>query len=81
MLGVLRQRNVALLWLAGAVSILGDYVLFAALPYYVYTLTGSALATGAMFVAETLPRVALGSFGSVFRGLPGARATMARQVV
>jgi MFS family permease len=66
MLGVLRQWNLALLWLAGAVSILGDYVLFSALPFYVYALTGSALATGAMFVAEALPRVALGSIAGAF---------------
>jgi MFS family permease len=66
MFRVLRQRNFALLWTAGIISLAGDWVLLIALPYYVYTLTGSALATGAMFVAETLPRLLLGSLAGVF---------------
>ena len=61
MLSVLRQRNFALLWLAGLISPIGDWVLFIALPFYVYSVTGSALATGTMFIAQTVPRVVLGS--------------------
>ncbi len=66
MLAVLRQRNFSLLWFGQLVSIAGDWVLFIALPFYVYDLTGSALATGGMFIASTLPRVLLGSVAGVF---------------
>lgn len=66
MLTVLRRQNFALLWAAGAISVLGDWVLFSALPFYVYTLTGSALATGTMFMAQAVPRVLLGSVAGVF---------------
>ena len=66
MLAVLRQRNFALLWAGGLISMLGDWLLFIALPFYIYDLTGSALATGAMFIAETLPILLFGSIGGVF---------------
>src|SRR3954451_693454 len=66
MLALLRRRNFALLWFAGAVSMLGDWVLLIALPFYVYDLTGSALATGATFMASTLPRVFLSSVAGGF---------------
>ncbi len=66
MLALLRRRNVALLWLAGLVSMLGDWLLLIALPFFVYDLTGSALASGATFMASTLPRVFLSSVAGVF---------------
>ena len=66
MFAALRKRNFALLWIGQLVSLAGDYMLIVALPYYVFQLTGSILQTGAMFVAETLPRILLGSFAGVF---------------
>lgn len=66
MLTVLRQRNFALFWAGQLISILGDMILFVALPFYIYDLTGSALATGAMFITETVPRLLLGSAAGVF---------------
>jgi MFS family permease len=66
MLKLLRQRNFALLWVGQFISIIGDWVLFIALPFYTYSLTGSVLATGAMFIVSTLPRVVLGSVAGVF---------------
>ncbi|HEU5098913.1 MAG TPA: MFS transporter [Roseiflexaceae bacterium] len=66
MLTLLRQRNFFLLWLGGLISFVGDWVLFIALPVYVYDLTGSALATGAMFMAQTTPRLLFGSLAGVF---------------
>lgn len=41
-------------------------MLFIALPIYVYELTGSALATGLMFIVESIPPVVLGSVAGVF---------------
>jgi MFS family permease len=66
MLALLRQRDFALLWTAAALSMLGTWVRFAALPLYVYETTGSALATGAMFVSSALPMLLLGSVAGVF---------------
>jgi len=65
MLAVLRQRNYSLLWFAGLISITGDWTLNVALPFYVYQMTGSALATGLMFMARTLPGVLFGSIAGV----------------
>jgi MFS family permease len=66
LLGVLRRRDFALLWLSGLVSIAGDWVLFAALPYFVYQETGSTVATAGMTVAELAPGVVLASAAGVF---------------
>ena len=66
MLTVLRQRDFSLLWFGGVLSVIGDYFLFVALPFFVYERTGSALATGAMFIAQTLPRLLFGSVAGVF---------------
>jgi MFS family permease len=66
MLATLRQRNFALLWTGGLVSLLGDWTLMVGLPIFVYTLTGSTVATGAMVIARLIPRVLLSSVAGVF---------------
>ncbi len=66
MVNILRQRNFGLLWFGQLISTIGDFVLFVALPFYTYHLTGSTLATGAMFMASTLPRLLVGSVAGVF---------------
>jgi MFS family permease len=66
MISLLRQRNFSLLWFAGTVSVFGDWILFVALPFFVYELTGSALITGTMFIAQTLPRILFGLIAGVF---------------
>jgi len=66
MLAVLRQRNFGLLWIGQNISMIGDWVLFVALPFYIYALTGSTLATGIMFIVQTLPRLFFGSVAGVF---------------
>ena len=66
MLILLSQRNFALLWAGQLVSNLGDWLLWIALPFYVYERTGSALATGAMFIAQTLPPILFGSLAGIF---------------
>ena len=66
MLATLRNRNFALVWVGGFISLAGDWLLMIGLPIYTYTLTHSALATGAMFMAAALPRMLLASVAGVF---------------
>lgn len=49
------QRNFCLLWCAHTISILGDYVFFIAITFWMYKQTGSALVTGAVIIASTIP--------------------------
>lgn len=63
---LLRQRNFGLLWFGQLISLTGDWFLFIALPFYIYNLTGSTLATGAMFAAQLLPGLLFGSLAGVF---------------
>ena len=66
MIGLLRQRNFALLWFAGLVSIAGDWVLYAALPFFVYERTHSTIATAGMIAAELGPSIVIGSLAGVY---------------
>ena len=66
MLTTLRRHDFALVWAAGLVSYLGDWALIAALPVWVYLETGSALASGLLWVAWALPGVLLGSVAGVY---------------
>lgn len=65
-LNLLRQRNLSLLWIGGLTSSAGSMMLSIALPFYIYARTHSALATGAMFVAQMVPAIVLGSIAGVF---------------
>ncbi len=60
MINLLRKKKFFFLWLAQFISIIGDMVLNTALPFFVYKITGSTLATGMAFLIETVPRVVLG---------------------
>lgn len=66
MIGVLRQRNFGLLWLAGLISMTGDWVLMVGVPVEVYRRTGSTLATAGMLLAWLVPAIVLGSVAGVF---------------
>jgi MFS family permease len=66
MFQALRNPAFFQLWLGGTISSLGDMVLLIALPFHVYNLTGSTMATGITFMAQILPRLLLGSVGGVF---------------
>ena len=66
MIATLRQRDFFLAWFGGLISMIGDWVLFIALPIYIYQLTDSTLATSGMFVAAILPSLVLGSVAGVF---------------
>ncbi len=76
MLAVLRQRDFALLWFGGLVSLTGDWVLITALPFFLYERTGSALATSAWLTAYLVPSVLLGSVAGVFVDRWDRRRTM-----
>ena len=76
MFSLLRQRNYALLWSSQLISQIGNWALLAALPFYVFQLTGSVLATGAMFAVEVIPSIVLGSLAGVFVDRWNRRWTM-----
>ncbi len=61
-----RNRNIGLLFGAQFVSVAGDLVLFVALPFWIYQLTGSAMATGFMFAALTIPQLLISPIAGVF---------------
>jgi MFS family permease len=60
-----RHRDFSLLWWGGLVSVAGDWMLMAVLPYVVYAVTGSTVATAGMTVAELAPGIVLGSWAGV----------------
>jgi len=66
MVRVLRQRDFALAWTGGLVSMLGSWALFIALPLHVYQVSGSALATSGVVAALVAPGILLGSIAGVF---------------
>jgi predicted MFS family arabinose efflux permease len=65
-LATLRQRDFALLWFGGLISMMGDWAMFAALPFYAFEQTGSAFASGAVLTALTLPGLLFGTVAGVF---------------
>jgi MFS family permease len=66
MLRILRQRNFALLWTGGLISMTGDWVLIVGLPVEIYRRSGSTLATAGMVLGFLVPSIALGSVAGVF---------------
>jgi MFS family permease len=76
MLYLLRQRNFGLLWFGGLISFVGDWITGVALPVYIYSLTGSYLATGAVWMSNMLPSVVLGSVAGVYVDRWDRRVTM-----
>ncbi|MFN8511892.1 MAG: MFS transporter [Chloroflexia bacterium] len=76
MLAVLRQRNFALVWLAGLISLTGDWFLLVALPFSVYGFTGSNAATAATVASRVLPRFLLSSVAGLYVDRWDRRRTM-----
>ncbi len=61
-----RHAEYRRLWLANAISLIGDAVTRIALPVYVYRLTGSAAALGGTVVLQTLAASLIGMTSGVF---------------
>ncbi|MCF6521877.1 MFS transporter [Streptomyces sp. JJ36] len=57
------SRDFRILWTAGAVTVLGSFLSFVALPYQVKEVTGSPVAVGALGVAELVPLLVFGLWG------------------
>jgi DHA3 family macrolide efflux protein-like MFS transporter len=57
MVTLLSQRNFFLLWIAHTISILGDYVFFIAITFWIYQQTNSASATGLVLITSTVPMI------------------------
>jgi MFS family permease len=66
MLEVLRIRDFRLLLTGQLLSNIGDWLLLVAAPFFVFELTGSALATGLTLTAESVPAMVLGPVAGVF---------------
>jgi MFS transporter, DHA3 family, macrolide efflux protein len=65
MFALLRERNFCLLWTAHTISIVGDYVFFIAITFWIYEQTGSAFATGAVLITSTVPAFLFAPLASV----------------
>jgi Na+/melibiose symporter-like transporter len=73
---LVRRRDYRLVLGAGLISLTGDWVLRTGLAFYVYTLTGSTLASGGLLLTSFLPLVVLGSLAGVFVDRWDRRRTM-----
>src|SRR5688572_5997796 len=63
---VLKERNVALLFTAQAISLLGSWISLIALNVRVYDLTRSSLGVAAVFLLTALPSLLFGIIGGVY---------------
>ena len=57
------SRDFRLLWAAGTVFYLGGMVSYVAIPFQIYTLTGSNLAVGMIGLVELVPLLVFGLYG------------------
>jgi MFS family permease len=64
------------LWFGGLISMMGDWAMFAALPFYAYEQTNSAFASGAVLTALTVPGLLFGTVAGVFVDRWDRRRTM-----
>ena len=73
---LVHHRDFRLVWTAGLISMMGDWVLWIVLPIRVYELTGSSLATSGLVASIVGPRIVFGSFSGVFVDRWDRRRTM-----
>ncbi len=63
---LIRNRSFMALWVGQAISFIGDYFYYLAIPILVNKLTGSTLLVGLSTIANTLPILLLGPVAGVF---------------
>jgi len=61
-----RSRGFSLLWIAGLISLTGDWLLSVALPIYIYRLTGSPAAVSAIVATNVAARLLFGALAGVY---------------
>jgi predicted MFS family arabinose efflux permease len=66
MISTLKNKNFAYLWTGGLISMTGNWMLMAALPFHVYEITNSALAASGILMAMVAPGIFFGSIAGVF---------------
>ena len=66
MMRVVRQRNFALLWSAGLLSMLGDWAFYTIMPVFVLDRTGSVFWAGTVWAVIALPSVVVGPVAGVY---------------
>jgi MFS family permease len=65
LISLIRRRDFGLFWWSSLISGLGNYMLWTALPYYVYASTSSPLAAALTFVSLMIPTVLFSATGGV----------------
>ena len=70
------HRDLRLLFGAGLISMIGDWILRIGLVYYVYALTSSTMASALAMLASFVPQVLLGSVAGIFVDRWDRRLTM-----
>ena len=66
MMRVVRQRNFALLWSAGLLSMLGDWAFYTIMPVFVLDRTGSVFWAGIVWAVIALSSVVVGPIAGVY---------------
>jgi Na+/melibiose symporter-like transporter len=61
----LRNRDFRRLWISGGISGIGSWLLVVAIPFHVFDLTGSTVATGLALALEALPALLVGPWAGV----------------
>ncbi|MFG1818496.1 MFS transporter [Kribbella sp. NPDC049174] len=64
-MSTLRNRDFRHLWISGGISGIGSWLLVVAIPFHVFTLTGSTVATGLALALEALPALFIGPWAGV----------------
>ena len=73
---LVHRRDFSLVWTAGLISMMGDWILWIVLPIRVYELTGSSFATAGLVASLVAPQIVFGSFAGVFVDRWDRRRTM-----
>jgi Na+/melibiose symporter-like transporter len=61
----MRNRDFRRLWISSAISGIGSWLLIVAIPFHVFDLTGSTVATGLALALEALPALLVGPWAGI----------------